>query len=53
MCFTTTWLFHVDVACCRDVTFLVPCPQHFPDKKHCAVPSGIDYLRLTPVDKLT
>ncbi len=31
----------------------VPCSQHFPDKKHCAVPSGIDYLRLTPVDKLT
>jgi len=28
------------------------CVQHFPEKKHCAVPSGIDYLRLTPVDKL-
>ena len=26
--------------------------QHFPDKKHCPVPSGIDYLRLTPTDKL-
>jgi len=26
--------------------------KHFPDKMHCSVPSGIDYLRLTPVDKL-
>ena len=31
---------------------VVLCVQHFPEKKHCAVPSGIDYLRLTPVDKL-
>ena len=33
------------------LTFVL-CAQHFPEKKHCAVPSGIDYLRLTPVDKL-
>ena len=26
--------------------------QYFPDKKHCAVPSGIDYLRLTNVADL-
>ena len=29
-----------------------PSAQHFPGKRHCAVPSGIDYLRLTPVENL-
>ncbi len=26
--------------------------QHFPGKRHCDVPSGLDYLRLTPVEDL-
>ena len=35
------------------LTHCAVCSQYFPDKKSCAVPSGIDYLRLTPIDKLT
>lgn len=27
--------------------------KHFPDHHSCKVPSGIDYLRLTDVSKLT
>ncbi len=30
----------------------VRCAQHFPGKRHCDVPSGLDYLRLTPVEDL-
>lgn len=25
---------------------------YFPGAKHCKVPSGVDYLRLTPTDNL-